>query len=132
MNINKILDIAIKDDASDVHLVYNLKPMMRVARDLIEVEGEDVLTSEDMFEAYDYFVRGSVEKDEMYKETKRIDSSFVYQEIRLRVNISSADNVPTVTVRIIKNTLPTFKELRSSGCSKKNDISTTRINVGNW
>ena len=29
ININKILDIPIKEDASDVHLIYGLKPMLR-------------------------------------------------------------------------------------------------------
>ena len=119
MNINKILETAIEADASDVHMVYNLKPMMRVSRDLTEIEGEDTLTSDDMYEAYDFFVRGSVEKDELYKATKRLDASFVFQGIRLRINISSSDNIPTITLRIIKNTLPTFQQLGVPDVVKK-------------
>jgi len=111
MNINKILETAIKAGASDVHLICGLKPMMRVTRELIEVEGEDVLTVDDMYEAYDYFVRGNVDKDETYKDIKRIDTSFEFNDTRLRVNISSAADVPIFTMRIIKNELPTFKEL---------------------
>ena len=111
MNINKILETAIKEEASDVHLIYGIKPMMRVSRDLIEVESEKALTQEDLFEAYDYFVRGNVDKDEIYKETKRIDTSFIYNDTRLRVNISSSEDMPIFTMRIIRSELPTFEEL---------------------
>ena len=30
VNINKVLDVAIKNDASDVHLINGLKPIMRI------------------------------------------------------------------------------------------------------
>ena len=33
INIDKILDIAMEKDASDVHLISGIKPMLRIARD---------------------------------------------------------------------------------------------------
>ena len=111
LNINKVLDEAIKRDASDVHLIYGLKPMLRIARELKPVESEPELYENELFEAYDYFVRGNVDKDEIYRETRRLDTSFEYGGIRLRVNISSAQDIPIFTLRIIKNTLPKFEEL---------------------
>ena len=111
ININKILDIAIEKDASDVHLIYGLKPILRIARELIEIEEEDIIEESELYEAYDYFVRGNVDKDEIYKTTKKLDTSFVYKEIRLRVNISSSDDMPIFTMRLIKNELPKFEEL---------------------
>lgn len=111
LNINKVLDEAIERDASDVHLIYGLKPMLRIARELKPVESEPELYENELFEAYDYFVRGNVDKDEIYRETRRLDTSFEYGGIRLRVNISSAQDIPIFTLRIIKNTLPKFEEL---------------------
>lgn len=111
LNINKVLDIAIEKDASDVHLIYGLKPILRVSRELKELEDEDVVEESELFEAYDYFVRGNVDKDEIYKATKKLDTSYEYKDVRLRVNISSADDMPIFTLRIIKNTLPRFEEL---------------------
>jgi len=111
ININKILDIAIKRDASDVHLIYGLKPILRIARELKELEDEDILEESELYEAYDYFVRGNVDKDEIYKTTKKLDTSYEYQDIRLRVNISSSDDMPIFTMRLIKNDLPKFEEL---------------------
>lgn len=111
LNINKVLDEAIERDASDVHLIYGLKPMLRVARELKPVESEPELYEDELFEAYDYFVRGNVDKDEIYRETRKLDTSFEYGGIRLRVNISSAQDIPIFTLRIIKNTLPKFEKL---------------------
>ena len=111
LNMNKVLDEAIEKDASDVHLIFGLKPILRVARELQESETAEVLGEDELYEAYDYFVRGNIDKDEIYHETKRLDTSFEYENIRLRVNISSADDKPTFTLRIIKNTLPTFQQL---------------------
>ena len=111
INLNKILDIAIEKDASDVHLIYGLKPILRIARELKELEEEDVLDENELYEAYDYFVRGNVDKDEMYKSTKKLDTSYEYKDIRLRVNISSSDDIPIFTMRLIKNELPRFEEL---------------------
>ena len=111
LNMNKVLDIAIEKDASDVHLINGLKPILRIARELKEIEDQDVLDETELFEAYDYFVRGNVDKDEIYKATKRLDTSYEYENIRLRVNISSAEDMPIFTLRLIKNTLPKFEEL---------------------
>ena len=111
LNINKVLDEAIERDASDVHLIYGLKPMLRIARELKPVESEPELYENELFEAYDYFVRGNVDKEEIYREPRRLDTSFEYGGIRLRVNISSAQDIPIFTLRIIKNTLPKFEEL---------------------
>lgn len=111
LNINKVLDIAIEKDASDIHLIKGLKPILRIARELKEIEEEDIIGETELYEAYDYFVRGNIDKDETYKATKRLDTSFEYADVRLRVNISSAEDLPIFTLRIIKNTLPRFEEL---------------------
>ncbi len=111
MNLDKILDEAIRLDASDVHLISNNKPMLRIARDLIPVKGSKILTPEDMFEVYDYLVKGNVDKDEVFNTTKKLDMSYEYRDIRLRVNISLSDDIPICTLRLIKNELPTYESL---------------------
>ena len=105
MNMDKILEIAIERDASDIHLICGNKPMLRVVRELVPIEEMDELTEEDMSEMYDYLVRGNIDQDEIYNKTKKLDMSYVFNDIRLRVNISSSDNVPLATLRIIKNEL---------------------------
>ena len=97
--------------ASDIHLVCGLKPMIRVARDLVPIEEIEVLTEEDMNEIYDYFVRGNMLKDEEYRKTKKIDDSFVLEDLRFRLNIGCSNDVPTFTLRLIKSDLPKFEDL---------------------
>ena len=111
IDIERVLNEAIRKDASDVHLIAGIQPSLRIRRDLIPVEGSEVLTEEDMFEIYDYFVRGNIDKDEVYKKTKKLDSSFEFGDIRLRVNISMADEIPVVVLRLIKNELPKYEDL---------------------
>lgn len=111
MNINKILDTAIEKDASDVHLIVGNKPMLRIIRDLVPIEDMEVLTPEDMNEMYDYFIEGNLIKDEEFNTQRRLDMSYVYKEIRLRVNISLTDDIPLCTLRLIKNDLPPYEAL---------------------
>ena len=111
IDIDKILNIAKEKDASDIHLICGLKPMLRIKRELIECTETEELTVDDMNDAYDYFVRGNLEKDQVFKETRKLDCSYEFDDIRLRVNISYADDVPTFTLRLIKKTLPKYEEL---------------------
>ena len=111
IDVNKILTEAIKSNASDIHLVAGRKPMLRISRELGEMEDQHVLTSDDMDEIYDFFVRGSLDKDKEYQETRKLDFSYEFNDVRFRGNISSSDDVPVATLRIIKNELPKFEEL---------------------
>ena len=74
IQIEKILKSAIEKDASDVHLICGLKPNFRIARTLIP-EGEEILTEEDMYVIYDYIVKGNIDKDNVFKETKKLDTA---------------------------------------------------------
>lgn len=111
MNMDKIIDLAIEKDASDIHLIATNKPMLRISRELVPIEEMDVLTPEDMNEIYDYLVRGNIDKDDVFTTTRKLDTSYEHNGIRLRVNISLADDVPLCTLRIIKNELPPYESL---------------------
>ena len=111
MNIDKIIDIAMEKDASDIHLIVGNKPMLRIIRDLVPVEEMDVLTPDDMNEMYDYFVQGNLIRDEEFNTQRRLDMSYVYKDIRLRVNISLTEDIPLCTLRLIKNELPPYESL---------------------
>ena len=71
INMDRILDIAIQKDASDIHLIAENKPMLRITRELVPIDDMDVLTVDDMNQMYDYLVRGNVDKDEVFNSTRR-------------------------------------------------------------
>ncbi len=111
INMDKVLRMAKEKDASDIHLIYKLKPMLRIARDLVEIKEMDELTEEDLNEIYDYFIRGNVEKDETFRQTRKLDTSYQLDDMRFRVNVSYSDEVPTFTLRLIKSELPKYEDL---------------------
>ncbi len=111
VNMDEILELVIERDASDVHLICGNKPILRIARELEPIEEMEVLTPEDMNEIYDYLVRGNLDKDAVFKETRKLDTSYEFKDVRFRVNISNSFDIPVYTLRLIKNTLPTFEEL---------------------
>ena len=111
VNMSKVIEQAIDKDASDIHLMSGLKPMYRIARSLVEMEGANVLKDDEMYEIYDYIIKGNVEKDKVFNETKKLDTSYEHNGIRLRVNMSYANEVPICTMRLIKNELPKYEDL---------------------
>lgn len=111
IQIEDLIDIAIEKDASDIHLVTGIKPMLRIIRKLENIEKYDVLTEEDMYDIYDSIIKGNLEKDNLFKETKKLDTSYEYKDTRLRINISLSNGVPIFTLRLIKKLLPKYADL---------------------
>ena len=111
INVSKVLDEAIEKDASDIHFIVENRPMLRIARNLVPAESAEVLTEDDMNEIYDYLVKGNIEADKVFQETRKLDTLLEYANLRFRVNISSTDAIPIATLRIIKNTLPSYESL---------------------
>lgn len=111
IQIEDIMKIAIEKNASDIHLMSGLKPMLRIIRELKEIEEFEVLTDDDMFEIYDSLIKGNIDKDEVFKKTKKLDSSYEFNDVRFRVNISLANEIPIFTLRLIKKELPKYEDL---------------------
>ena len=109
--IENIIDEALERDASDIHLIIGLKPVLRIRRSLVEISEMPVIEETDLYDIYDYIVQGNVDKDQTYKTKRKLDTSMVYHDIRLRVNYSFSDDSPICTLRLIKNELPKFEDL---------------------
>ena len=111
VQIEDLIDIAIEKDASDIHLISGNKPLIRIIRKLEEIDSYPVLTPNDMYDIYDSIVKGNLDKDNLFKATKKLDTSYEYKDIRLRINISLSVGVPIFTLRLIKKQLPKYSEL---------------------
>ena len=110
LSLEDIIEEAIQRDASDIHIICGLKPVLRIKKSLIPSK-YPVLTEEDIYGFYDFIVKGSIENDDLYKRDKRLDTAIAYKNVRLRVNISTSDDMPTIVLRLIKNELPRFEDL---------------------
>ena len=60
--IESIIQEAMERGASDIHLMNGLRPILRIARDLVEISDIDILDEATLYEIYDYIVRGNVIK----------------------------------------------------------------------
>lgn len=111
IDIESVLMNGINKGASDIHIVENLKPIFRVNRILTEMKEVPEVTRKDILDIYEFFTNGNEGLKNEYMKERRLDLNFEMAGVRLRVNISSANNVPVFTARIIKNELPQFKNL---------------------
>lgn len=109
--IENIIKDAIEKDASDIHLINGLRPMVRIARSLTELWDYEPMDTATLYEIYDYIFRGNVEKSEEYIKKRRFDTSMIFENIRLRVNASFSDEIPVFTMRIVKDILPPYESL---------------------
>ena len=111
IDVNAILAKAKKEGASDAHFIPGIKPTLRINRDLVELEDYEIISKEDILDVYDYFLKGNLDKDKFFRDNKVLDTSAVFDDIRLRVNISYSSGLPVITTRLIRNELPTYEEL---------------------
>ena len=111
VQIEDLIDIAVEKNASDIHLMSGITPMLRIIRKLEPIEEYDALTEDDMYEIYDSLIKGNLDKDNIFKQTKKLDTSYEYKDIRLRVNISLSDDIPIFTLRLIRKELPKYEDL---------------------
>lgn len=111
INVNEIINKAVESNASDIHFISGLKPTLRINRDLIPIEDEKIISDDDMWDIYDFFLSGNVDRDKLFREKKVLDCSAEICDVRLRVNVSYSNAVPVITTRIIRNTLPRYEDL---------------------
>ena len=111
INVNEIINKAVESSASDIHFISGLKPTLRINRDLIPIEDEKIISDDDMWDIYDFFLSGNVDRDKLFREKKVLDCSAEIGDVRLRVNVSYSNAVPVITTRIIRNTLPRYEDL---------------------
>lgn len=107
--INKILDIAIEKNASDIHLTNNINPVLRVDGEL-EVLNEFDINNKDLLESYtkELFSEDDLEN---YKKNKYLDGSFQYKDSRFRVHIYRQMESDAIALRLIPTEIPSFSEL---------------------
>ena len=108
-NINKILDVAIKKNASDIHLTNNINPVLRVDGEL-EVLSNIEVSNKELLRTYTKELFSEVDL-ESYKKNKYLDGSFQYKDSRFRVHIYRQMESDAIALRLIPTEIPSFSEL---------------------
>jgi twitching motility protein PilT len=110
MNIKDLLQLAVDQNASDLHLVVGIAPMLRIHGELSPVPYDTVLTHE-IIEGLLKEVM-SAEQIERLTVNKEIDFSIAFSEkARFRVNAYTQKDTWSAAFRVIPSKIPTIDEL---------------------
>jgi len=107
--LEEIIKLAIANNASDIHVMEETVPRLRVKGQLIEVNNfspEDVTGIKEMI-----ISTMSQEQQEKYKAEKELDYSLELETHRFRVNTYFGQNRMAMSLRVIPGEIPTFEEL---------------------
>jgi len=107
--IRSYFDAALKAGASDLHLVAEAKPMLRVNGELQELAQKE-LPAKELQSAIESIL--SPEQKERYQATHELDMSYEQDGTRFRVNVHQQEGNIGLAARIIPAVIPTPEELR--------------------
>lgn len=115
LSLSGILNVALKEEASDVHLTAGYRPIIRVDGKLKTLNAK-VLQNSDT-EAYSQEILSGRSIDT--KDLKQQDLSYTYEGRRFRVNIFRMMDSLSVVMRIIPKDIKSIEELELPGILKE-------------
>lgn len=111
MTIKEVFEQAIKVDASDVHLVVGVPPMLRVHGELIEMASAKSALSKKDTENLIYEILTPAQKAEYIKE-RGLDFGYEMPNgSRFRVNLLFEKDNPSLVARLIADEMPQLEDL---------------------
>ncbi len=110
MNIKQYFKEAIKADASDLHLVGNELPMIRIEGELKELDDKPLNAKELETVIYEELIDKDQKK--RFDDEKELDLSYEQDDIRFRVNLHRQEDVIGLSARLIPAVIPGPEDLR--------------------
>ena len=107
--IDELLQFALTKGASDLHLVANNKPIVRIDGILNRIEKEPVLESKDVLNLV--FQILTEEQVEHFQKEKDLDFAYHIKEGRFRMNIHYERNNVALAARAIPADIPTMEDV---------------------
>jgi twitching motility protein PilT len=107
--INDIVDLILKEDASDLHFSSGRSPIIRVAGELITLTKKAQLTEKDMRGFLDVFLTEA--NKQLLEKDKDVDFSYNLTNARFRGNAYYRQGNLSVALRLIPRNIRTLSEL---------------------
>ncbi|MCL5674284.1 MAG: PilT/PilU family type 4a pilus ATPase [Candidatus Omnitrophica bacterium] len=118
MNLLKLLSEAVEKDASDIHLKFGKRPVLRVKQEIIELKDEEIL-DDNILEEFISQIMSPVQKTKFLSQMD-MDLAYELENIsRFRVNIFRQRGHIGIVMRRIKSYIPSFEELSLPPVLKK-------------
>ncbi|MDO8576954.1 MAG: type IV pilus twitching motility protein PilT [Candidatus Daviesbacteria bacterium] len=110
MNIQQLLDLTIRRNASDLHLSVGFSPTLRIHGELIPVPGEPPTTPPQIESLIKPLLTEA--QSNIFKESFELDFSFEFEgRARFRVNLYRQKGHPGAALRLIPYRIPLIEEL---------------------
>lgn len=109
MDIKNLLEIAVEKKASDLHLVVDLLPALRIDGDLTYIDGKEAVGAKDM-EQMAFSMIDDVQKERLLS-TRDLDFGYEFDNNRFRVNLHFGKNNIGLVARVINDTIPSLDEI---------------------
>ncbi len=111
IDLHTILNTAVKENASDVHLKAGLPPIMRLFGNLVPIKNYNRLTPTDLLNVAMRFMTDA--QKETYKSTHQLDLAYSVPGLgRFRVNVFQQRGATGMSLRVIPIVIQSFEELR--------------------
>lgn len=110
MNIQELLKLTVKNNASDLHLIDGVPPTLRVHGRLEEISTQSPLDEERAKELV-FGVLTETQKNKFIKQREMDFSYSLPSGVRFRVNVYYSKGVPAAAFRMIRVKTPTIEEL---------------------
>lgn len=107
--MTKYLDYTVEKNASDLHFISGVPATVRIDSKLAPIPEAPVLTPDVIRGLMSDFV--PIELINRLKQTKEVDFSFGYKEVRFRVNLYYQKGSETVSLRMIPKHIRSIAEL---------------------
>jgi len=109
MDIKELFKTAAQKNASDLHLVVGLPPLLRVDGDLAYIEGEKTIEEKDMEKILDELA--NEEEKKRFLATRELDIGFAIDNFRYRINLHFEKNNIGLVARVISDKMPSLDEI---------------------
>ena len=106
--LNRLLELAINNHASDLHLLVGYQPILRVNGELFPISGEEVLSGPEI----DGLISSLLgERKKRFLEEKELDFSYSFKNWEFRVNVYFQQGFPAASLRLIPSKINSLAEL---------------------
>jgi twitching motility protein PilT len=107
--MKSLMELAVKSQASDLHISCNHPPILRINTTLIDLDSEPVITPA-MAQGLILSVLTEQQKETLFKE-KELDLALNLGEARFRVNVFFQSGFLSMALRLIPDRIRTVEEL---------------------
>jgi twitching motility protein PilT len=118
MTVEQMMQEALDKNASDIHLKEGNPPIFRIDGELVRLEGEAVLTEDDLQEMLKQIA--SPADIIKFQKVMELDNSYFYEgKARFRINVCKDDGDTRIVMRLIPLIIKTMEELKLPVVLKK-------------